>query len=82
MPVTNDRYPGTSGRQHGERKVTAPAAAATGSARISGPEATSWAAPLMCPLCHVGQTGRQGLLHHVVEDRADADEGRAKTSTT
>ena len=54
MPVTNDRYPGTSGRQHGERKVTAPAAAATGSARISGPEVTSWAAPLMCPLCHAG----------------------------
>ena len=54
MPVTKERYPGTNGRQHGERKVTAPAAAATGSARISGPEVTSWAAPLMCPLCHAG----------------------------
>ena len=26
----------------------------TGSARISGPEETSWAAPLMCSLCHAG----------------------------
>src|SRR4051794_21211411 len=46
MPVTKDRYPGTSGRQHGDRKVTAPAAAATGSARISGPEVTSCPTPL------------------------------------
>src|SRR6516165_10537367 len=49
IPVTNDRYPGTSGRQQGERKVTAPAAAATGNARISGPDVTSWITPLMAP---------------------------------
>ena len=29
--------------------MTAPAAAATGSARISGPEVTSWTTPLMSP---------------------------------
>ena len=34
------RYPGTSGRQQGERKVTAPAAAATGMASSSGPDET------------------------------------------
>src|ERR1700722_8972397 len=40
MPVMYARYPGTSGRQHGERKVTAPAAAATGMASSSGPDDT------------------------------------------
>ena len=34
------RYPGTSGRQHGDRNVTAPAAAATGIASSSGPDDT------------------------------------------
>ena len=34
------RYPGTSGRQHGDRNVTAPAAAATGMASSSGPDET------------------------------------------
>src|SRR6201999_3066460 len=34
------RYPGTNGSQHGERKVTAPAAAATGRASSSGPDET------------------------------------------
>jgi len=41
IPVTYDRYPGTSGRQRGDRNVTAPAAAATGIASSTGPEATS-----------------------------------------
>src|SRR5258708_8192765 len=40
MPVTYDRSPATSGRHHGHRKVTAPAAAATGTPRRSGPELT------------------------------------------
>ncbi len=40
IPVRNDRYPGTSGRQQGDRNVTAPAAAATGIASSSGPDAT------------------------------------------
>src|SRR6185437_606057 len=40
MPVMYARYPGTSGRQHGERNVTAPAAAATGIASSSGPDDT------------------------------------------
>src|SRR5579863_1252120 len=56
MPVTNERYPGTSGRQQGDRKVTAPAAAATGSARSSGPEVTSWPTPLT----RAPVPGRQG----------------------
>src|SRR5215472_14776106 len=40
IPVMYDRYPGTSGRQHGDRNVTAPAAAATGIASSSGPDVT------------------------------------------
>jgi len=40
IPVMYARYPGTSGRQHGERNVTAPAAAATGMASSSGPDDT------------------------------------------
>jgi hypothetical protein len=44
IPVTNDRKPGTSGRQHGDRNVTAPAAAAIGIASSNGPELTS------CPM--------------------------------
>jgi hypothetical protein len=44
IPVTNDRKPGTSGRQHGDRNVTAPAAAAIGMASSNGPELTS------CPM--------------------------------
>jgi hypothetical protein len=43
-PVTNDRYPGTSGRTHGLRKETAPAAKAIGAARIRDPEITVSAA--------------------------------------
>src|SRR5579863_9779535 len=56
IPVTNERYPGTSGRQQGDRNVTAPAAAATGSARSSGPEVTSWPTPLT----RAPSPGRQG----------------------
>ena len=40
IPVMYARYPGTSGRQQGDRNVTAPAAAATGMASSSGPDET------------------------------------------
>jgi hypothetical protein len=41
MPVTKEMKPGTSGRQQGDKNVTAPAAAATGRARNSEPVVTS-----------------------------------------
>ena len=49
MPVMYARYPGTSGRQHGDRNVTAPAAAATGMASSSGPDPTRLAALMPAP---------------------------------
>ena len=50
MPVMYARYPGTSGRQHGERNVTAPAAAATGMASSSGPDDTRLTTLIARPL--------------------------------
>ncbi len=40
MPVTYDRYPGTSGSTHGDRNDTSPAASAMGRATMSEPAAT------------------------------------------
>ena len=57
-PVTNDRYPGTSGRTHGLKNETAPAAKAIGAAKISEPDITVSAALM----------GSTGLLAH---DRLD-----------
>src|SRR6266487_2296262 len=50
MPVTYDTYPGTSGRQHGDKNDTAPAAAAPGTASRSGPEKTRCPTPLITSL--------------------------------
>ena len=60
------RYPGTSGRQHGDRKVTAPAAAATGMASSSGPERTRLAALMACP-GSVGTSVSVGMVPSMAE---------------
>ncbi len=57
------RYPGTSGRQQGDRKVTAPAAAATGMASSSGPDETRLVALMAAPaLVVLSQSGRRSAL--------------------
>src|SRR5580692_3687204 len=61
MPVMYARYPGTSGRQHGERNVTAPAAAATGMASSSGPDDTRLTTDMPPSMADAGRRGGHGL---------------------
>src|SRR5581483_2320236 len=72
MPVTYDRYPGTSGSTHGDRKLTSPAAAATATATSSGPLLARCAKePPMSGLRAdlVDQPGQVGLLDRGPDDR-------------
>src|SRR5580704_13681593 len=60
MPVMYARYPGTSGRQHGDRNVTAPAAAATGIASSSGPDDTRLTTDMPPSMADAGRRGWPG----------------------
>ena len=66
IPVMYARYPGTSGRQHGDRNVTAPAAAATGMASSSGPEWTRLVDAHACP-GSVGTSVSVGMVPSMAE---------------
>ena len=60
------RYPGTSGRQHGDRNVTAPAAAATGMASSSGPDDDQAGHAHACP-GSVGTSVSVGMVPSMAE---------------